>query len=178
MKEKLCSRASCFVNTGIVTWGVSRNPRATSPKGNSHCSHTRRCRVYLSAEPLASASGVQALRQQLLQMVHSFGRLGGTDKSSIDDIEGALEALLRSHKVDGSSRLLANDLDPNDTAMWNSRLEGQWNLRYSTEGPLLQLMTNKALPFLSTGKVYQLFRGDGSLQVSYYGTVEKLILPL
>lgn len=113
----------------------------------------------------ACAAGPQELRKQLLDLVDSFGRLGGKNQSAVDDIEDALSALLSSRGSDSSSSLLANDLDPSLTAGWEERLEGRWNLRYSTEGPLLQLMTNQALPFLSTGQVYQLFRGDGTLQV-------------
>ncbi|CDF34128.1 unnamed protein product [Chondrus crispus] len=149
------------------------NHSGKAPRSQRVCSPTRARRVYHSVGIKACAAGPQELRKQLLDLVDSFGRLGGKNQSAVDDIEDALSALLSSRGSDSSSSLLANDLDPSLTAGWEERLEGRWNLRYSTEGPLLQLMTNQALPFLSTGQVYQLFRGDGTLQQDCAGRSER-----
>lgn len=48
---------------------------------------------------------------------------------------------------------------------WEKTMTGKWRLLFSTEGPLLRVITPGALPFVFAGLVYQTFDGNGSIAV-------------
>lgn len=156
-----------FVHVALPVPSQSPHKSKLPQKCHRRCPPLRRCRIHLSAEQPSTSGNPQELRAHLLELVAAFGRSGGVNAAAVDDVEAAVRALLSSRGGGETPPLLANDLDPTDTAPYTKRLEGRWDLRYSTEGPLLKLMTDTMFPFLATGEVYQVFRGDGTLQVSY-----------
>lgn len=157
----------CFIQVAVPLQLSHRSARKskTPQQCRKRHLHSRRSRI-VSAEQSSSAGRPEEIRAELLNLVSTFGRSGGTSASSVREVEATVRALISSRGGGETPPLVANDLDPTDTSSWAERLQGRWDLRFSTEGPLLRLMTVGAYPLLATGAVYQVFRGDGTLQVS------------
>ena len=60
-----------------------------------------------------------------------------------------------------------NDLEDEDSEKnWKTTMTGRWRLLFSTEAPLVRLISVGMHPFFSTGSVYQIFNDNGLIIVS------------
>lgn len=120
-----------------------------------------------SAKPQTPRECTFERREHLLSLIQSFGRSGATQPGATEEVEAAVQSLLSSRTGDSEAPPIADDLSPTASENWVERLHGRWDLRFSTEGPLVRLMTVGAYPFFSAGDVYQVVEPQGKLQVSF-----------